>query len=100
MSSEDTAFQMDVLAQCSNLLVMGAVLFSTYAASYNRRFQYSKMAITNAIDAKVKRMKRYVDNIIAKVKQPQKQFSERVRKERHEVYLCSWFVHLFWCSAF
>jgi len=63
---------MDVLAQCNNLLVIGAVPFSTYAASYNRRFQYSKMATTNDIDAKVKRMKRYVDNIIAKVKQPQK----------------------------
>ena len=100
LSSEDTAFQMDVLAQCNNILVIGAVPFSTYAASYNRRFQYSKIATTNDIGAKVNRMKRYVDNIIAKVKQPQKQFSERVRKERHEVYLCSWFVPLFWCSAF
>ena len=45
MSSEDTAFQMDVLAKYDNLLVIGAVLFSTYAASYNRRFQYSKVAI-------------------------------------------------------
>ena len=72
LSSEDTAFQMDVLAEYNNLLVIGAVPFSTYAASYNRRFQYSKMATTNDIDTKVKRMKRYVDNIIAKVKQPQK----------------------------
>ena len=57
LSSEDTAFQMDVLAQCNNLLVIGAVLFSTYAASYNRCFEYSKMATTNDIDAKVKRRK-------------------------------------------
>lgn len=70
LSSEDTAFEMDVLAQCNNLLVIGAVPFSTYAASYNRRFQYCKMATTNEIDPKVKRMKRYVDNITAKVKQP------------------------------
>ena len=70
LSSEDTAFEMDVLAQCNNLLVIGAVPFSTYAASYNRRFQYCKMATTNEIDPKVKRMKRYIDNITAKVKQP------------------------------
>ena len=38
LSSEDTAFQMDVLAEYNNLLVIGAVLFSMYAASYNRRF--------------------------------------------------------------
>ena len=57
LSSEDTAFQMDVLAQCNNLLVIGAVLCSMYAASYNRCFEYSKMATTNDIDAKVKRRK-------------------------------------------
>ena len=62
LSSEDTAFQMDVLAECNNLLVIGTVSFSTYAASYNRRFQYCKMATTNDIDPTVKRMKRYVDN--------------------------------------
>ena len=42
LSSEDTAFQMDILAECNNLLVISAVPFSTYAASYNRRFQYCK----------------------------------------------------------
>ena len=52
LSSEDTAFQMDVLAECNNLLVIGTVSFSTYAASYNRRFQYCKMATTNDIDPK------------------------------------------------
>ena len=57
LSSEDTAFQMDVLAQCNNLLVISAVLLCTYAASYNRCFEYSKMATTNDIDAKVKRSK-------------------------------------------
>ena len=40
LSSEDTAFQMDVLTEFSNLLIIGAVPFSTYASSYNRRFQY------------------------------------------------------------
>ena len=74
LSSEDTAFEMDVLAQCNNLLVIGAVPFSTYATSYNRRFQYCKMATMNEIDPKVKRMKRYVDNIIAKVMQPHSNF--------------------------
>ena len=43
---------MDVLAECNNLLVIGAVSFSTYAASYNRRFQYCKMETTNDIDPK------------------------------------------------
>ena len=57
LSSEDTAFQMDVLAQCNNLLVISVVLLCTYAASYNRCFEYSKMATTNDIDAKVKRSK-------------------------------------------
>ena len=38
LSSEDTGFEIDVLAELSNLLVIGAVPFSTYAASYNRRF--------------------------------------------------------------
>ena len=52
LSSEDTAFQMDVLAEYNNLLVIGTVSFSTYAASYNRRFQYCKMATTNDIDPK------------------------------------------------
>ena len=55
---------------CKNLLVIGAVSFSMYAASYNRRFQYCKVTMTNDIDRKVKRIKRYVDNI-AKVKPSQ-----------------------------
>ena len=59
LSSEDTAFQMDILVEFSNLLVIGAVPFSTYASSYNRRFQYCKVATTNDLDARVKRMKRY-----------------------------------------
>ena len=62
LSSEDTAFRMDVLAECNNLRVIGTVPFSTYAASYNRHFQYCKMATTDDIDPKVKRVKRYVDN--------------------------------------
>ena len=56
-SSEDTAFQMDVLAQCNNLLLISAVLLCTYVAGYNRCFEYSKMATMNDIDAKVKRSK-------------------------------------------
>ena len=58
LSSEDTAFQMDVLAEFSNLLIIAAVPFSTYASSNNRRFQYSKVTTTNDVDCRVKRMKR------------------------------------------
>ena len=58
LSSEDTSFQMDVLAEISNLLIIGAVPFSTYVSSYNRRFQYSEVATTNDVDSRVKRMKR------------------------------------------
>ena len=61
LSSENTAFQIDVLTEFSNLLIIGAVPFSTYASSYNRRFQYSKVTTTNEVDSRVKRMKRYVD---------------------------------------
>ena len=67
LSSEDTAFEMDILVEFSNLLVIGAVPFSTYASSYNRRFQYCKVATTNNLDARVKRMKRYGDTFVIKV---------------------------------
>ena len=67
VSSEDTAFEMDVLAEFSNLLVIGAVPFSTYASSYNRRFQYCKVATSNNVVARVKRMKRYGDTVIVYV---------------------------------
>lgn len=42
LSTEDTAFDVQLLKECSNLLVMGAMPFSTYASSYNRRFGYNK----------------------------------------------------------
>ena len=67
LSSEDTAFEIDVLAELSNLLVIGAVPFSTYAASYNRRFQYCKVAITDDPDPRVKRMKRYVGKFVLRL---------------------------------
>ena len=41
-SSEDTAFDVQLLEECCNLLVVGAMPFSTYASSYNRRFGYNK----------------------------------------------------------
>ena len=62
-----TAFEIDVLAELSNLLVIGAVPFSTYAASYNRRFQYCKVAITDDPDPRVKRMKRYVGKFVLRL---------------------------------
>lgn len=60
LSSEDTAFDAKLLEECSNLLVIGAVPFSTYASSYNRRFCYSKNDKDEVQNPKVKRMKRYV----------------------------------------
>ena len=36
--SEETALDIDLLKDMSNLLIVGAVPFSTYASSYNRRF--------------------------------------------------------------
>lgn len=60
-SSEDTAFDLNLLKECSNLLVVvGAVPFSTYAASYNRRFHYTKTANPEIKGPQVKRTKRSV----------------------------------------
>lgn len=38
LTSEETAVDIEVLKEVSNLLIVGAVPFSTYATSYNRRF--------------------------------------------------------------
>lgn len=62
LSSEDTAFDVNLLNECSNLLFVGAVPFSTYAASYNRRNGYSKQPESSTEPKKNKRMKRY-DNL-------------------------------------
>ena len=40
LSSEDTAVGLSLIRQCANLLIVGAVAFSTYAKSYNRLFGY------------------------------------------------------------
>ena len=40
LSSEDTAVRISLIRQCANLLIVGAVAFSTYAKSYNRLFAY------------------------------------------------------------
>lgn len=63
LSSEDTAFHTSLIRQCSNLLVVGAVAFSTFATSYNRRFGYVKQSGTTELNDSVhskpaKRMKR------------------------------------------
>ena len=60
LSSEDTAFDIELLKECSNLLVIGATPFSTYACSYNRRFGYNKTERSEQYSTTVKRMKRYV----------------------------------------
>ena len=57
-STEDTAFDLNLLKEYSNLLVVGAVPFSTYAASYNRRFHYTKTANPEIHGPQVKRTKR------------------------------------------
>ena len=61
LSSEDTPFQLSLLKQCSNLLIVGAVPFSTFANSYNRRFGYCCKSVgeENAVKGS-KRMKRFV----------------------------------------
>lgn len=38
LSSDETAFDMDILKDLSSLLVVGALPFSTYAAAFNKRF--------------------------------------------------------------
>ena len=40
LSSEDTAFQMALVKQCGNFLVVGAVSFATFSQTFNRRFGY------------------------------------------------------------
>ena len=60
LSSEDTAFDTELLKECSNLLVIGATPFSTYASSYNRRFGNNKAERSKQYSTTVKRMKRYV----------------------------------------
>ena len=57
LSSEDTAFDIALIKECANLLILGAVPFSTFAASYNRRFDYLKQTEED-MEPKVKRMKR------------------------------------------
>jgi len=57
LSTEDTAFDMALIRQCSNLLVVGAVAFSTFTTSYNRRFGYMKQT-HEAKKSSRKRMKR------------------------------------------
>ena len=54
--SEDTAFDMTLLRECSSLLMAGAVPFSMYAASYNRQFGYIEEVLPD--HSKGKRMKR------------------------------------------
>lgn len=67
LSSEDTAFDMSLIRQCGNFLVVGAVPFSTFAKTYNRQFGYSVEAnedsegqLAEEPKGSVKRMKRLV----------------------------------------
>ena len=38
LSTEDSAFSSDLMKEVSSFLIVGAVAFSTFAASFNRRF--------------------------------------------------------------
>ena len=40
LSSEDRAVGLSLIRQCTNVLIVGAVAFSTYAKSYNRLSGY------------------------------------------------------------
>ena len=57
LSTEDTAFDMSLIRQCSSLLIVGAKPFSTFTASYNRRFGYVKRAVESHVMPR-KRLKR------------------------------------------
>ena len=57
-SSENAAFDMSLLAECVDLIFLGAVPFSAYASSYNRRFYCNKLPTTDTEDIKDKGRKR------------------------------------------
>ena len=59
-SSEDTAFDLNLLKDCSNLLVVGAVPFSTSASSFKRWFHHTKTANAEIKGPQVKKTKRSV----------------------------------------
>ena len=62
-STEDTAFEFALLQQYAQLLVLGALPFSTFAASYNRRFKYHNLDLeVGEGHPRVKRLKKYVIN--------------------------------------
>ena len=61
MSSEETVFDMSLMRENASLLVMGALPFRTFAASYNRRFGYgTPQSKVKGSNSKAKRMKRFV----------------------------------------
>ena len=57
LTSEETVFSVSLLEECESLLVVGAVPFSTFASSYNRRFGY-KQSVEMTDKSRAKRMKR------------------------------------------
>ena len=60
LSTEDTAFEFALLRQYAQLLILGALPFSTFAASYNRRFNYHNVdpEVCENDHPKVKRLKK------------------------------------------
>ena len=68
LSTKDTAFEFAFLHQYSQLLILGALPFSTFAASYNRRFNYRTVDQEFCGDdhPKVKTLKRYFNNMVEK----------------------------------
>lgn len=57
LSTEDTAFDISLIRQCCSLLIVGAVAFSTFTASYNRRFGYVKRT-PETIDCELRQLPR------------------------------------------
>lgn len=57
-SFKDTAFEMNLLQESSNLLIIGTVPFKTYASSFNRRFCYVQATTDGEHKQTAKRMKR------------------------------------------
>ena len=59
-ASEDTAFDIQLLMECGSLRALGALPFSTYASTYDKRFGYNRDERQDDENPGVKRMKRYV----------------------------------------
>lgn len=58
LSTEETAFERDLLDNYTNLLVVGALPFSTFSSAYNRKYTYKEQTNEEGIDCPMKRKRR------------------------------------------